>query len=150
MSPSRLSDRIFGVVVIVAAIAYAWGAFQIQSSFMSDPVGSKTFPLLLAGVAIICGLVFIFRPDEEPGWPGVATLANIAVSAVVMVGYAYGLKPLGFLIPTAICAAILSYQISPRPLPAILTGLGLSVGLFFIFKYALGLGLQPFPKEWFA
>ena len=149
MGSSRISDRIFGVIVIVAALAYIWGAFQIQSSFMSDPVGSKTFPLLLAGVAIICGLVFIFRPDEEPQWPKAATLANIAVSVVVMVGYAYALKPWGFMIPTAICAAILSYQISPRTLPAILTGLGLSIGLFFIFKYALGLGLQPFPKEWF-
>ena len=67
MSPSRLSDRIFGVVVIIAAIVYAWGAFQIQSSFMSDPVGSKTFPLMLAGVAIICGLVFIFRQRSARG-----------------------------------------------------------------------------------
>ncbi len=148
MGPNRLSDRIFGVIVILGAAAYAWGAFQIQSSFMSDPVGSKSFPLILAGVAALCGLVFLLRPDGEPDWPSVATLANIAVAAIVMVGYAYGLKPLGFLIPTAICAAILSYQISPRPLPAVLTGLGLSVGLFIVFKYALGLGLQPFPKEW--
>lgn len=145
-----ISDRIFGVVVILGALAYAAGAFQIQTSFMSDPVGSKTFPLMLAGVATICGLVFIFRPDDEPSWPGLATLANIALSALVMVGYAYSLKPMGFMIPTAICAAILSFQISPRPLPAILTGFGLSIGLFFVFKYALGLGLQPFPKEWFG
>ena len=143
------SDRIFGVVVILCALAYTAGAFQIQSSFMSDPVGSKTFPLILAGVATICGLVFIFRPDDEPNWPSLMTVGNIALSALVMVGYAYGLKPLGFLIPTAICAAILSFQISPRAIPAVLTGLGLSVGLFFVFKYALGLGLQAFPKDWF-
>ena len=145
-----MSDRIFGVVVILCALAYTAGAFQIQTSFMSDPVGSKTFPLMLAGVAVICGLVFIFRPDDAPEWPSMATLANIAVSVVVMIAYAYGLKPLGFLIPTAICAAILSYQISTRALPAALTGLGLSIGLFIIFKYALGLGLQPFPKDWFG
>lgn len=144
------SDRIFGVVVILCALAYTAGAFQIQASFMSDPVGSKTFPLILAGVATICGLVFLLRPDDEPNWPGAMTIANIAISALVMVGYAYTLKPMGFLIPTAICAAILSFQISPRVLPAVLTGLGLSIGLFFIFKYALGLGLQPFPKEWFG
>ena len=66
-----------------------------------------------------------------------------------MVGYAYAIKPLGFMIPTAVCAAIFSLQISPRTVPAALTGIGLSVGLFLIFKFALGLGLQPFPKGWF-
>lgn len=142
----KLSDRLFGVVVILGALAYAAGAFQIQASFMSDPVGSKTFPLMLAGVATICGLVFVFRPDDDPAWPGRMTLGNIVIAVLVMVAYAHALKPLGFLMPTAICAAILSFQISPRPLPAAITGFGLSIGLFLIFKYALGLGLQPLPK----
>lgn len=142
------SDRVFGLVVVIVALAYIAGAFQIQTSFMSDPVGAKTFPILLGCVAILCGLVMIWRPDEEPDWPGVGTLFSIAVSVVVMVGYAYALKPLGFLIPTAICAGILSYQIHPRGPLAALTGLGLSVGLFLLFKYALGLGLQPVPKAW--
>lgn len=143
------SDRLFGVVVILGALAYAAGALQIQTSFMSDPVGSKTFPLILAGVAAMCGLVMILRPDADPEWPDLATLGSIAIAVVVMVGYAYTIKPLGFLIPTAICAAILSYQISPRAGPAAVTGLGLSIGLFVVFKYALGLGLQPVPKGWF-
>ncbi len=143
------SDRLFGVVVILCALGYAWGALQIQTSFMSDPVGSKTFPLILAGVATLCGLVMIVRPDAEPDWPGLATFGNLAISVAVMVAYAYAIKPIGFMIPTAICAAILSYQISPRAMPAALTGIGLSIGLFLVFKYALGLGLQPFPKGWF-
>ncbi len=144
----RLADRLFGAVVILGALAYMAGAFQIQASFMSDPVGSKTFPLLLAGVAAACGAVFVFRPDDGPAWPGRMTLGSIAVAALVMAAYAHALKPLGFLIPTAVCAAILSFQISPRPMPAAITGLGLSAGLFLIFKHALGLGLQPWPKAW--
>lgn len=143
------SDRLFGVVVILGALAYAAGALQIQTSFMSDPVGSKTFPLILAGVSAFCGLVMIARPEANPDWPGMTTLGSLAVSVIVMVGYAYTIKPLGFMIPTAICAAILSYQISPRAGPAAITGVGLSVGLFLVFKFALGLGLQPFPKGWF-
>ncbi len=143
------SDRLFGVVVILGALAYAAGALQIQTSFMSDPVGSKTFPLILAGVAAICGLVMIVRPDEDPDWPGLATLGSLAISVIVMVAYAYTIKPLGFMIPTAVCAAVLSFQISPRIVPASVTGVGLSIGLFLVFKFALGLGLQPFPKGWF-
>lgn len=143
------SDRLFGVVIIFGALAYAAGALQIQTSFMSDPVGSKTFPLILAGVAALCGLVMILKPDTDPDWPNARTFGSLIVSVAVMIAYAYTIKPLGFMIPTAVCAAILSYQISPRPVPAVLTGIGLSIGLFLVFKYALGLGLQPFPKGWF-
>lgn len=140
------TDRVFGLVVILGALAYIAGALQIQTSFMSDPVGSKTFPMLLGVVAVLCGLVMVFRPDQEPSWPDLATFAHIGIAIVVMVAYAYALKPYGFLLPTAVCAGVLSYQISPRLWPAVLTGIGLSLGLFIIFKFALGLGLQPLPK----
>ena len=142
------SDRVFGLVVVIVALAYIAGAFQIQTSFMADPVGSKTFPILIGAVAGLCGLTMMLRPDPEPEWPGLATLGALAITVVVMVGYAYALKPLGFLIPTAITAAILSYQISSRPIAAVGTGIGLSVGLFVLFKYVLGLGLVPVPKGW--
>jgi putative tricarboxylic transport membrane protein len=140
------SDRIFGLVVVMVALAYIASAFQIETSFLSDPVGSKTFPIGIGTIAIICGAYLMIRPDEDPNWPTVRTLLALAVTVVVLVGYAYSLRPMGFLVPTAIAAAILSYQITPRPVPSVLTGLGLSVGLFIIFKYALGLGLVPFPK----
>ncbi|GFE64104.1 tripartite tricarboxylate transporter TctB family protein [Litoreibacter roseus] len=140
------SDRVFGLVVILVALAYIASALQIQTSFMSDPVGSKTFPMLVGAVAAICGGTMVFRPGEDAHWPALRTLLSLVLSVIVMVVYAYSLKPLGFLIPTAVTAAILSYQISPRPVFAILTGVGLSVGLFLLFKYALDLGLVPFPK----
>lgn len=140
------SDRVFGLVVIVVALAYIASAFQIQTSFMSDPVGSKTFPILVGVVAMLCGGVMMFRPDPEPDWPSARTLLSIGLSVVVMVAYAYSLKPFGFLLPTAVASAILSYQIAPRPVPATITGVGLSVGLFVVFRYLLGLGLVPFPK----
>lgn len=140
------SDRVFGLVVVLGALAYAASALQIQASFMSDPVGSKTFPLMIAGAAGLCGLVMLIRPDPEPDWPGVGSLLAIAVSVGVLVAYAYALKPLGFLLPTAIAAGILSYQISPKPVVAALTGIGLSAGLFALFKFVLGLSLFAFPK----
>jgi putative tricarboxylic transport membrane protein len=62
------------------------------------------------------------------------------------VAYAYALKPFGFLLPTFIAAAVLSYQISPRTWPALISGAGLSAGLFVLFKFVLGLGLVALPK----
>jgi putative tricarboxylic transport membrane protein len=139
------SDRIFGLVMALLALAYIASAVQIQTSFLSDPVGPKAFPILIGVVAAICSIYLVLRPDEDPEWPDLATFGALAVSVLVLVAYAYALKPLGFLLPTALAAGALSYQISPRPKAAVLSGLGLSAGLFVIFKYALGLGLVALP-----
>ncbi len=142
------SDRIFGLVILMTARAYIASATQIQTSFLSDPVGPKAFPILVGIVSAISALVLIFKPDPDPNWPAFRTFGAILIAVIVLVIYAYLLKPLGFIIPTIFAAGILSYQISPRPVPAALTGIGLSVGLFILFKYALDLGLVAFPKGW--
>jgi putative tricarboxylic transport membrane protein len=140
------SDRIFGLVILVVALAYIASATQIETSFLADPVGPKTFPIGIGLVAALSAVVMIVRPDEDPQWPALRNFGALVVAAIVLVAYALLLKPLGFLLPTAIAATILSYQLSPRAVPAMLAGIGLSIGLFLIFKYALGLGLVAFPK----
>ena len=140
-----ISDRIFGAVVTLVALAYIAGATQIQTSFLADPVGPRTFPMLIGAVAAICGVIIVLRPDADPDWPGLRSFGVLVFAVAVLVGYTYALKPLGFLLPTAVTAAILSYLISPRAGPAALSGAGLSVGLFVTFKFALGLGLVAWP-----
>lgn len=141
-----ISDRIFGLVVLMVALAYIVSATQIQTSFLADPVGSKAFPILIGSIAALCGLVMMVKPDPDPQWPVFKTFIALLVAVAVLVAYAYALKPFGFLVPTAITAAILSYQISPKINTALMAGVGLSVGLFVLFKFALGLGLVAFPK----
>ena len=145
------SDRIFGVVMIIVALGYFLSARTIQTPLFPDPMGPKSFPMMIAAGVILCSIVIVLKPDDEPHWPPSQALFAILIAALVMVGYAYALKPLGFLIPTAIASAILSYQLSPRAPQAAITGLGLSVGLFILFKYALKLEtLQAVPKSWLA
>lgn len=141
------SDRIFGLVIVLVALAFLASATQIQTSFLADPVGPKTFPMIVGSIAAICGIMMILRPDEGPEWPELRTFGALVIAVVVLVAYAYALKPMGFVVPTAITAGILSYQIEPRATRAALAGIGLSVGLFLIFKFALGLGLVAFPKS---
>ena len=145
-----MSDRIFGLVVVLVALAFIASATQIQTSFLSDPVGPKAFPILVGSVAALCGVIMILRPDQEPEWPQLRTLGALLVSVFVLVAYAYLLKPLGFLIPTTIVAGVLSYQINPRIGPAAIAGVGLSVGLFVVFKFILGLSLIGLPRVLFG
>ncbi|QIK41625.1 tripartite tricarboxylate transporter TctB family protein [Pontivivens nitratireducens] len=143
------SDRIFGLVALFVALAYIASATQIQTSFLADPVGPRAFPILVGAVAALSALAMIVRPDPDPAWPTGRTWISLVVAVLVLVGYAYTLKPLGFIVPTAIAAGVLSYQLSPRPVAAAVTGVALSVGLFVLFRYALGLGLIPLPKGLF-
>lgn len=142
-----MSDRIFGALSALVALAYIASATQIQSGFMPDPVGSKLFPMLVGSVAFVCAVLIFLKPDEAPSWPGVGVFVAIGFAVLTLVAYAYALKPLGFIIPTAIASAVVSFLIRRNFLTAVLTGAGLSVGLFVLFKYALGLGLVALPKN---
>ncbi len=145
----RLGDRLFGLFAIVVAGIYIFAATGIQTSFLSDPVGSKTFPIIIGSVAILCSLVMLLRPDTDTDWPEAKTLLSLAVACAALVAYAYALKPLGFVGPTFIVAGLLSYQISPRPVFAALTGIGLAIGLYVLFHYVLGLTNINFgPDGW--
>lgn len=143
-----MSDRLFGLIVLIGSVAYFMAAANIPTGFLVDPVGPKVFPRIVAGVAALCALLIILNPDEEPTWPRGGVWLNLAIALAVLVAYAYTLKPLGFLIPTAVAAGVLSYQIQARLVAAIVTGLALSGGLFIIFKFALGLSLFPVPRSW--
>lgn len=140
------SDRIFGLVCLTISLLYIAASFQIQTSFLSDPVGPKAFPILIGAVAAICSAFIVIKPDPDPAWPKIRIFGALAIAVIALIAYSYLLKPLGFIMPTALVAGILSYQINPKKITAIAAGLGLSIGLYFIFKFALGLSLVGFGK----
>jgi len=60
------SDRIFGLVTLITAVAYIAAATQIQTNFFSGQYLPKLFPIMIGTVAAIASLVMIFKPDPEP------------------------------------------------------------------------------------
>ena len=146
----RISDRIFGAVVILGSFIYVMAARGIQKPFFSDPLGPQAFPIGVGIVAAICGLVMVFSPDEEPDWPEMRSFLALVGCTALLVAYAYALKPMGFLVPTAVASAVISYQITPNATRAVIFGVCISGGLFALFKFALGLSLFAFPREMFG
>ena len=96
--------------------------------------------------ALICSLTMIIKPDKDPSWPDIKTLIKLFTALIVLILYAFSLKTFGFLLPTALASAALSYLIQPSIFKSSATGLILSLSLFTIFKFGLGLSLFPFPK----
>ncbi len=146
MALSNKSDRLFGLGVVVVALAYLASAAQIPEGFLSDPVGSRTFPYIVGTIALVCGVLIAVKPDADPTWPELPTLARIGIALAVMYAFAVTLRPLGFIPAAFFSSAAISYLIVPRLVQSLLTGAGLAVGLFFILKHGLGLGIFAFGK----
>lgn len=139
------SDRLFGLIGLALALVYALSALAIEESFLSDTVGPKAFPLIIAGVFGLASAVIALRPDPDPVWPALPRLAEIGAAVLVLVLYARLLPELGFVIATAFAAAYLAWRLGARPLGAALTGLGVSIGIYAVFHLALGLSLARGP-----
>lgn len=138
-----MSDRIFGVLALVLAGAYLWGAtgFEVSMMMVADPLGPRTFPYLLGIVLIITALYLLWRPDPEPDWPDAPHLAQMAMSIVILILYAVFLEDLGFIVATVAAVAILSWRLGATPLIALANGAGVALVLYGLFDLVLGLPL---------
>ncbi|MBL3702195.1 tripartite tricarboxylate transporter TctB family protein [Sulfitobacter sp. BDSS02] len=140
-----MSDRIFGIFGLLLAIGFAFAALAIEESFLSDAVGPKAFPLIIAAVLGLSSIVIALRPDAAPEWPTLARLAEIAAAVVVMILYAELLPEVGFVIATFFAAAYLTWRLGSGLLASLATGLGTSLGIYVIFHLVLGLSLARGP-----
>ncbi|MBJ3776770.1 tripartite tricarboxylate transporter TctB family protein [Acuticoccus mangrovi] len=140
-----MSDRILGLVGLVVAALYVWQATLIEESFITDVVGPKTFPIILAILMAATSLYFILRPDKGPEWPTGARLFELLMAIAVLVLYALYLPQVGFVIATAIAAGYLTWRLGSRPLASLLIGIATALGIWVVFKLILGLSLAEGP-----
>jgi putative tricarboxylic transport membrane protein len=140
-----MSDRIFGIFGVLLSIGFALAALAIEESFLSDAVGPKAFPLIIAAILGLSSLVIALRPDAEPHWPALGRLVEIGAAVVVMILYAQLLPVAGFVIATALAASYLSWRLGSSVLASVLTGVGTSLGIYSVFHLVLGLSLARGP-----
>lgn len=140
-----MTDRIFGVVGLLLAIGFALAALTIQESFLSDAVGPKAFPLIIATILGLSSAVIALRPDESPQWPALGLLVEVFAAAVVMVMYAKFLPVAGFIIATFFASAYLTWRLGSGLVGSLMTGVGTSLGIYIVFHLVLGLSLARGP-----
>jgi putative tricarboxylic transport membrane protein len=139
------SDRILGAVGLILGVAFIWGATLIETGFIVDALGPKTFPIIIGSVLVLSAGYALVRPDPEPAWPALGGALEILGAVAVLVGYALALEPVGFVISTAVAAALLSWRLGSGPLGGALCGIGISAGIYVIFHLILGLSLARGP-----
>ncbi len=137
-----LNDRIFGILMLVLAVAYGWGATQFPEPFGgAESVGPETFPQLLAVVLALTSLYLIVKPDPDNAWPAGRTAMELVIAVLVLIAYTLLLQPLGFIIATLLAVGTLCWRMGAAPVRAYVTGLVAGVVVFALFTFALDLPL---------
>lgn len=127
-----MADRILGVMALALAAAMAWMAQGYQAEFSYEPVGPRAFPMLLAAVLALAGLWLAVRPGKGSGAPGRPAPTLLLVMLAMLV-YALLFQTLGFVLATALMALPVGRSFGGRLLPSLATGVGLGLGLYFLF-----------------
>ncbi|WP_372659491.1 tripartite tricarboxylate transporter TctB family protein [Hydrogenophaga sp.] len=140
-----MSDRIFGGFVLALSVLMMWGTTLIQESFIQDPLGPKVFPLVIAGVMAVTALYMLVKPDPEPKWPGLYKLIELVVTVGVLAAYAQFLPIIGFVFASSLASAYLSWRLGATVVQSLVSGLLISVGLYGVFHWLLGLSLAKGP-----
>ena len=122
-----------------------WATGRIEESFIQDPLGPKAFPLVIAALVALSSVVMLVKPDRNPAWPNLRKWLEMAVTVGGMVAYAGVAPELGFVLSSALLAGFMVQRLGGTPLQSVVGGIVMSVGIFVVFTYALGLSLARGP-----
>lgn len=146
---SSRTDRVAGIVVTALGLAVGAEATTFHVLFRTDPVGPKVLPMLAAAIFVGCGLVLVARPGPGGPWPARPALLRMAGAVAAFGVYAALLAPLGFVVATTVTVTALSILFGAAWRKAATAALLLSVVLWYLFVWALGLPL-PLGTLWEA
>ncbi|MDZ7892066.1 MAG: tripartite tricarboxylate transporter TctB family protein [Rhodoferax sp.] len=140
-----MSDRLLGAVCVVASAAMALAAQKYAAAISYEPVGPRSFPLLLSAAMCLCGLWLLLRPTA--GWEtfrGVPWSAT-ALCAGAVLAYALLFQWLGFVLATALMALPVGMAFGGSWKQSLAGGAGLGVALYLLFDKVLDVVLPIGP-----
>lgn len=153
-----MTDRVIIICAIIVAIVYFYGAAQIPTLQIGDPLGPRVFPILLGiGLLIAVGLLLLEHlkdrkaaaqapPESPPFNPD--HLRVLAAVTVWMGLYYLALEPLGYIVSTTIfLLALMAWFNRGKWIANVLSSLLFCVGSYFMFvKLDVNLprGILPF------
>ncbi len=147
-----LNTLLATVALLVAAI-YGYGIAQLPAIAISDPLGPRAFPILLAVALVFTAGLLLAEGRKNRDWQGgIKTLASslrtdakiVVPAALWLALYFIAFEPLGYLLSTAIfLLGMMTAVHNGRHSTSIIVALG-----FAIVSYALFAGVfaAPLPR----
>ncbi|MDN6859618.1 tripartite tricarboxylate transporter TctB family protein [Pseudomonas sp. CAN2814] len=146
MSRTSLFQRLFAGVWLIACVAFALIAWNLQAPFSYEPVGPRAYPLLCL-VLMIIGLAWLIarptpikREEDEPALEG-ALLVKVLLCIAILAVYAGLFEPLGFIPASTLVGSFIAMIYGGRPLASVITATLLAVGLYVLFDRTLDVPL---------
>jgi len=138
------------MLLSLAGVAIGLEASTFDVGFLTDPVGPKAFPYLVAAVLVMAGVHGALRPrdgGETRGSPQRGTVVRAGAAAGTFLIYAAALPVVGFFASTTLVVAVLSRLFGARWRQALTAAAALSAVLWLLFNQGLGLAL-PIGDLW--
>lgn len=132
-----MSDRIFGLIWLAVSITIGALAWQIHAPFSYEPVGPRSFPLLLAALMAACSIWLILRPGPPIRWPGPAMFKRIVTMFVVLLAYALVFQWLGFMLATALLTVGLGRLFGGSWTQCVVGGVAMGISFYVLFDRLL-------------
>nr|WP_297457549.1 tripartite tricarboxylate transporter TctB family protein [uncultured Halomonas sp.] len=143
-SPAFVGDRIAGGVLAILALGAWWHSYTFVTGFM-HVVGPGVFPRLVSIPLGLLSIYLIVRPGFNQRWPERSALLRQLSLLVVLGGYAAFLEPWGFLPATLLATILLIRLFNANWKQALGSGALLTVTLYLLFEFALGIPLPDIP-----
>ncbi|GGK01120.1 tripartite tricarboxylate transporter TctB family protein [Pseudomonas matsuisoli] len=141
-----MSQRIFGVVLLVASIGLALSAWGYQAPFSYEPVGPRAYPLLLLSLLALGGIYLLVKPasahavSNEPPLDR-HVVRKVTTCVVLLVIYAAVFELLGFIPASTVFAIGMARLYGGSWRASVIAGLLLGVGMYLLFDKLLDVPL---------
>ncbi|GAA0828548.1 MULTISPECIES: tripartite tricarboxylate transporter TctB family protein [Marinomonas] len=138
----RINDRVFGMLMLVLAVAYGWEATQFPIPFGGqESVGPETFPILLSVILAISSVYMMVKPDPDEKWSPLPMLIELVVVVLSILFFAWAIEPIGFIPASTFVVSFLSWRMGASFAKSLMTGVIASLVIFFLFNNVLELAL---------
>lgn len=146
-------DLMIGIIFLIFSLLYISQIGIIKISNFA-PIDSAFFPKVLSAIMIILSLIEIAvgikkmksEPAEEDNEEKINYI-NVIKTFILSVAYVALLQPLGFIISSVIYATAGMIVLCPKeeckPVKFLIISAAVSVVIYILFRYALGLVLPP-------
>lgn len=133
---TKLGDRVAAMLLLAFAVGiFAYTSFTFPPPAQPLDPGVTAFPQMVSVLIGVLAVAILVRPQEGEALPRGRAALRVIGTVLLLVVYAVVLDSVGFVITTAIflLAELLLIGIR-RPAPLILVPLGVSMGLFYLFR----------------
>lgn len=134
---TQMNDRILGIAALLLAIFLTWQGYDMEAPFSYEPLGPKAFPLVIALIIAICGVLLIVKGNPEINRNPPGANARITLMIACVAAYAFIFQWAGFVLATAGMTAVVGKLFGGRWRWTILSGIIIGVAFFLLFDKGL-------------